>query len=261
MLSSSICRSSCARLAPSASRTAISRCRFAPCASSRFATLAQAMQSTSSTTIEIASRNNCMDCRSRGGNAPVGSRWKPSPLSVAGFCVAKREPRTSISACASAWVTPGFNRAATRSHCVPRDSGFGAVGVNCDSVPSGTQNSGARIRSIPRKPFGATPPTTVYLSPPSVTALPAIDGSPWNLRCHKPYPSTTTSAFSSPLAKPATLRQTQLRHVKVIGCRRLAPYALRLTAAANRCSHKFVIGSQARERLRLLAQVAIHRHG
>ena len=111
-LSTSICRSRRARLAPSAVRTAISFWREAARASSRLATFADAISSTQPTARQQHHQRGAQLRR----HEPVIERRRggcpsPSPRDTAG----RRGLATvSISACACSIVTPGRSRPTAR---------------------------------------------------------------------------------------------------------------------------------------------------
>src|SRR3974390_2307284 len=73
-------RRSWRRVAPRATRTAISRWRAAAFARKRLATLAQAIRKTKKTTSMRVERKRRTIDLSRGGSAQAGSKWKPRSL-------------------------------------------------------------------------------------------------------------------------------------------------------------------------------------
>src|SRR5581483_9146601 len=106
-LSVSNCRMTRQRPAPSATRTAISRRRTAPRASSRPATLTHATASTQPTAPSST--------KSGRRKSPVSSRMAgmtraPVYLLVSGYCARNAAVIASSSACACPGVTLGFNR-------------------------------------------------------------------------------------------------------------------------------------------------------
>ena len=112
MLSVRNCRTSLARLAPSAARTATSRRLPAARDSSKFATFAHAMSSTKLTALSNTSN--------AGRMSPLIISRRPirfvrsSSLFVFGYAKANRAAIVFISVCACCRVTPGFRRAITR---------------------------------------------------------------------------------------------------------------------------------------------------
>ena len=107
-LSVSSCRKSCRRLAPSAARTASSRVRPTPRASSRFATFAHAMSSTNPTT---PANTSDVVLRSLPTSALCkGSIVTPQPLLVDGEMRAMPAAIEAISARARSMEMPDFNR-------------------------------------------------------------------------------------------------------------------------------------------------------
>ena len=139
----SSCRTIRHRPAPSAVRIEISRCRTEARASSRLATLAHAISSTSVTAHIIA---RIISSTSSGSIHDSSGRIGGAPALVfvrVGFRSRRRvTPWRSALACAV--VTPGFSRANT---CVPRLSRR----VGSRSAPSGIHS---RCVSGNRKPFG-----------------------------------------------------------------------------------------------------------
>ncbi len=123
-LSTSSCRTTRQRDAPRATRTAISRERFAARDSSRLATFAHAISSTKPTAPIIARKI----CRI----GPPLKRWLNvitsavgKSLLVSGYLVACAAAMRSISAWPWPWVAPAFNRPKI---CIPRWSRRSASG-------------------------------------------------------------------------------------------------------------------------------------
>jgi hypothetical protein len=109
------CANTRPRLAPRAARTATSRWRNVPRASSRFATFAQAIRSTKPT----APRSSHSPVTvSRLRKFPLrGSTPAPQPLADRGFASAIAAATDSMFALAWARDTPGFRRPMTISQC------------------------------------------------------------------------------------------------------------------------------------------------
>ena len=103
-LSVSICRIRRRRPAPTAARTTSSRPRAAARASSRLATLAQAISNTNATA--ASSTNNV--CRvSPTTTSCSGTAAMPLSALLSGYCCARRDAMADISDCACAGDTPG----------------------------------------------------------------------------------------------------------------------------------------------------------
>ncbi len=105
-------RTSRARPAPTASRTAISCRRAVARASSRLATLAHAISSTSPTTpisTLPASTSCCWNC---GGKVPsvIGRTASERPRKSVGKASSSPLPMAFTLACACSKLTPGFSR-------------------------------------------------------------------------------------------------------------------------------------------------------
>ncbi len=112
-LSVSNCPKIVARAAPRALRTASSFCRVMPRASSRLATLTQAISSTKPT---APSSSHSIWIRSGGRKSFFsGSTLAPQPLSLFGYTCAICAVTASIFCCACWSVTPGFIRPITSS--------------------------------------------------------------------------------------------------------------------------------------------------
>jgi hypothetical protein len=165
--------------APNATRTATSRSRAAARASSRLATFAQAMSSTSPTAP--------LKTRSAGRTSPTRSSFiaTTSDCSVAfvsGYCSASRFSTPASSAPACCTVTPGLSR--------PNTVRYSARRWPTVSMRAGAQRSTSRRK---RKSRGATP-ITVNGLPLRVTSRPTMRGSPPKRRCQSPWLNTTTSS-------------------------------------------------------------------
>ena len=94
-LSTRNCRISLARDAPSATRTAISRCRTAARASSRFARLAQVISRTHATapsSTNMARRTSLPTTRSRNGTTSIAVPWLTDCSAMIPFRIAFRSP-------------------------------------------------------------------------------------------------------------------------------------------------------------------------
>ncbi len=109
-LSVSSCVLICARLAPNATRTAISRRLPAARASRRFARFEQAISRTS--TAAICNTHNPI-AASPANSSRIGTTAAPMFMLVSGYCCCRRLAITSMSCWARAGVTPGFIRANT----------------------------------------------------------------------------------------------------------------------------------------------------
>ena len=158
------------RLAPTASRTAISFWRPDARASSMLATFAHAMSSTRPT-ITISTPAIGTTSRSAAGcrcTSLVAFTATRRSLLVAGFAASICAISSARFAPACSTVRPGFNRPRMNSHRSPRRSsrvvppGDGTTscmptGSTVREAAAGTQTSGARIGVMPVKPRGATP--------------------------------------------------------------------------------------------------------
>ncbi len=173
-LSTNNCRAIRPRDPPSDSRTAISFCRAAARASIRFATLAQAINSTNATTpistssgVDALRRNWLRPCEP--GTASIrcsrnACRVRASaPLSISSFTSRSRFclKSTPRSAFACARAVPGFSRPNNCSHRYRRESSPSLPGVIRAFIVTGTKIAGAAPWSSPSKPSGATPSTVV----------------------------------------------------------------------------------------------------
>ena len=131
-LSVSNCAISWRRLAPRAARTATSRPRACPRASSRFATFAQAMSSTSVTEPNRVTNVGRMPRTIRSCSGVANS---VASFSVWGNSVARR----SATVCSAVVAWPGdtvsFKRANTCTHCAPRAAGARSRGLEDERLP------------------------------------------------------------------------------------------------------------------------------
>ena len=160
-LSVSSCLTRRPRLAPSASRTAISRTRAVARESSSPATFAHAIASTITVAAIITSPSVLNSPRKSGSSRAygitangLGSVMRPSvPRLVSGNCFARLAASTFSRACASRAVTPAASRPTTRSPRSPRSPGVGGGGT------SGVHRSTRRPSSSPSKRGGSTPTT------------------------------------------------------------------------------------------------------
>ena len=107
-LSTIICRTKRERDAPSAERTAISRSRREARASSRFATLPQAISSTKPTAARRVSNIGRTFFTTSNSSGTTRMRM-PDSLCIS-FSLRNCSAMRSISACAWGQVTPGFSR-------------------------------------------------------------------------------------------------------------------------------------------------------
>ena len=181
-LSVSSCRITCARPAPSAVLTAISRWRPEARARSVFATLAQAI---SSTNVTIAMSASSVLRIPETTLSSSGRTVMPRRVFVSGCASSRREARPLISACACRTVTPSLSRPKSRSDRPDRSSSLLAS-------ESGTHIS-ARVcqNGANRNPGGMTP-TTTYGSPLSGIERPMTAGSAPNRRRHSASLRMTT---------------------------------------------------------------------
>jgi hypothetical protein len=179
------------RPAPRAERMAISRSREVVRASIRFATLAHAMSSSNPT---VASR-----IMSAGRASPTSCSYNGSTVIVAfalvvGYVFASCSPIASISPCACARVTPGFNRPTTLKM---RSARFFTCAADVSMLPIAVQSWNSALGK--RNQAGATP-MIVYELPLSSMPRPRTDGSAPKRDCHNPYPRTTVRSRSSSAA-------------------------------------------------------------
>ncbi len=159
----SSCRTRRRREAPSESRTATSRWRTEARASSRFATLPQAISSTSPTTVSSSPAALTMFWRKPGLIVACASGRSATLRPALSFayslasCVARF--LSLASACAS--VTPGLSRPATLKISARRESMFSFRNpvATCGCAMSGSHRAGCAIVFTPLKPFGAMPTT------------------------------------------------------------------------------------------------------
>ena len=170
---------------------AISRRRAVALASSRFATLAHAMSSTSATPASIATMNG------RGPRPKTDSAGsaRSTQSRLSGHVAASRAPNCAKPAPAWPALTPSARRAITSSSRDRRDAASASPSCN------GAHNCAALGKA---KSGGMTPMTSAG-APLIVTVRPTSDESAPNRRCHRPCPSSTTRgppATSSPSVKP-----------------------------------------------------------
>ena len=180
------CRSSRARPAPSAVRTAISRRRASDRAISRLATFAQAISSTNATAaISVSSAGRSVPTSSTSSGVSSTARFS----FVSGYSRSSWREMPSSSRCAAPMLTPGFSRASAANPREPRS----AIVDGGAYIANGTQSSAMSLR--PLNPGGITP-TTVYCraAQQSVSVRPTIWGSAPNRRFHRPSLRTTTCA-------------------------------------------------------------------
>ena len=188
------------RDAPSATRTAISRARVVARASSRLATLAQAISNTSAIAASCASMNG-RGCWPKNASA-ASTRMLHLPSSP-GYSRASCRMMPRTSALAWATVTPGRRRASTPANVRPSRSR-----PNAPATESGVQSSAPGGKT---KPAGMTPTIvrgTLFRS----TFWPMTDGSAPKRRRHSPSLRMTTSgdtvyrASSSENTRPSAER-------------------------------------------------------
>ena len=143
------------RLAPRASRTAISFCRAVARAISRLATLAQAISSTPPT-MPSSSHSGCDSCWRIGDRPCAAGNRSTCPfrncsrvyavvlLKSAASTSCSRMPWKNGCSAALAWsrVTPGFNRPKTFTQRLRRFSTSSQFGVICAFIISGTRMFG-----------------------------------------------------------------------------------------------------------------------
>ena len=191
----SVCRSSRARLAPSARRTPSSPVRPAARAIWRLATLAQATSSSRPT----AMTSRRMRC---GRSSPTiqsntgSSRALHPPLS-AGNSRARAPATAASSACASSGVTPAARRPTTARRLSPRPSVAG-------SAASGTHRSTSREKPTS---CGAMP-TTVRATPSTEIGAPIRSSRPAYRR--RQSPSLTIAACGPPGRSSAAVNERPL---------------------------------------------------
>jgi hypothetical protein len=165
-------------------RSAISRCRAAALASSRLATLAQAISSTKPTAPHST--------RSAGRRSPticseIGVRRTEKPLSVCGKSFARRWQMASSSALAAAMPMPGRSRPMVTKKRLVRSARM-STGSACGSQASGSSaKPKACGTSVPRGKAkrGGMTPTTVSGMPLSRILVPRTRGSAPKRRCHQ----------------------------------------------------------------------------
>ena len=178
--STSDCRSSRPRLAPSARRSAVSLPREAARAIRRPPTLTHAIIR------RIPTPANSDSSGPR--NSRVSSAWRPTVVNARAVPISPRilpaTPSTSARACAI--VTPGRMRATTRMNWLPRGPVSNSGQNGCHTCRrSGTPESSG---SSSRNARGITPITVVGSSLTRI-CRPTIDGSPPNRRVKRSHPS------------------------------------------------------------------------
>jgi hypothetical protein len=172
------------RSAPSAARTAISRCRPAARANNRFAMFAHAIRSTRpTTTINISSdRENSIRsldtplatsvrltralCMSATRSADGGS-----PAMACSHCW----NTTFVSAFASGTPMPVFKRPISHNDCDCAPNGSPSHGSTCACMASGIQKSGDSPTTVPKNSRAPTP-MIVYTVALSVIFRPITSG-------------------------------------------------------------------------------------
>jgi hypothetical protein len=155
-----------------------SRSRSMPRASSRLATFAQPIASTSRTAPSMTlSEKPTSPIRCSRNDTTAADL----PMFVRGFSRAIAVEIAVISLCAWSIVTPGASRATTFHHALPR------VRFSYSSMIFGvhTPSSPGRGSSWRLKAFGRTP-TTVYGSPSRLMLEFTIAGLPPKWLCQKP---------------------------------------------------------------------------
>src|SRR5882672_664322 len=179
VLSTTSCRRTRHRVAPSAVRIARSRPRPAARASSRLATLAQPMSRR-----KPAASSASLHGLSNPRKPPVyGSTAACRPASVSGYSRARRVAMASSSARACGIVMPSASRPTTASVRASRRRSR-----TCGAIASGS-HALSIIGNLKRA--GITP-ITVTGSSLTVTGRPMIRGSPPYRSCQTPSPRMTT---------------------------------------------------------------------
>ena len=193
------CRVRRPKPAPSAMRTAVSRARLAARATSRLATLTQAMARRIATPANRASSAGRISRTPSACSATVVKARPATPYSGNSREIVDATP--SISRRAWSTVTPGFIRPTTRRYCWPRAPRVIAFGLRGTQAwrSSGTLASGGIQR---RKSSGMTP-TTVTGRPFISIRRPTMPGSP-------PYrprqtEAASTIAFGAPFCDSSSL--------------------------------------------------------
>ena len=176
------CRTRRTRPAPSARRTPNSLCLAVARASSRLATFAQTINSTTPhTAIRISSGASSRVCAPECA-FQMGSSVAPTPALVSGCSLASCSARAETSAFACCSVTPGFSRANPSRLRVWRSRSIqSGMMLSCGAITSGTHVSNASPGMLPRNSGGATP-ITVSCCRFTRSVLPIAFGSPLNRR-------------------------------------------------------------------------------
>ena len=190
------------RVAPSAPRIAISRCRAAPRASSRFATFAQAMSSTNATAPASTS--------SAGRTSPASSSRSEStrtvhPVSKSGNSAARPAAIVFICVCACAIVAPGFSRPTTemlRPRGVRAEAGSGYGIQRSVGLPT------SELDFISSRTSGGMMPTTVAGVPFNWIVRPMMPGSPPKRRSQNAWLRSVTLAAGSASSLSVNARPT-----------------------------------------------------
>ncbi len=178
-------RASRPRVAPSAERIDVSRSRRTPRASRRFATLEQAMRSSTLTAANSACSVGRMPPATE---SMIGVRNTPIWWFEAGYCRSRAAAIPVISRCAWSRSTPSRRRASTwKPGWLARSSCIGARSL----ARIGNQTS----TFWNPVPAGSTP-TSVTGSSPIVTTVPIADGSPPKRRCQSRSDTTATAGAS-----------------------------------------------------------------
>ena len=154
------------RVAPRARRTAISFCRAAPRASSRFATFPHAMSWSSPTQSSSNSRKRRNSARSSDHRPTPSTSVTVRTWLVTGYAWARRAATVFTSACAARRDTCGFSRPKMRSHPLAR---FRKVSGDIRGIAMGSREiashkSVCACGCVPRNSLAATP-ATVKLCP------------------------------------------------------------------------------------------------
>ncbi len=189
-----------ARPAPSAARTASSSCRAVALASSRLATLAHA---TSSTRPTAPNRTNSGQRTSPSSRSASDAALNVCVAFVSGNACCRSEPSRARSSSIAVTPRPGRTTPMTARYSARRPVAVAALKVS--SYSSGAYTSTDDGSATP----GASTPTTVCGRPATVTMRPSTSGSPPNVRCQKPWASTTTperpgrcSSVANPRPRP-----------------------------------------------------------
>ncbi len=182
-LSASSCATRRPRVAPSAVRTASSRCRDAARASNMWATFAHAMSRTN----ETAARRTTSGVRMSPTTFSLRGSSTTSRL-VPGNSRSSRDDTAPRSARACSSVTPGRSRANIRRLC---DVRLLARAPNA----SGAHTSARVAQNGANWNVRGMTPTIVWTRPSSETRRPMIVESPPKRRCQRPYAITATASL------------------------------------------------------------------